>query len=187
MMKLRATMDNKPVYYDREVLQIANEQDGRMRLTGPEREAYIGFATAMNLLDRTVPVLEKVGKETASLKRMRHARTLMRNTLIKLNGKINLDQLITMSNNVKDVTVTLSVSKEPGYCNVRWDHMQAICNYALEACSIGCAKNREQSKSCPVRKALDCIPGMREIVKERGKVDECPFAGIELDWEDLAL
>lgn len=183
MMKLRATRNNQMHYCDREVLQLANEEQHRLRLNGAEREAYIAFATALNLLDRNVPVLEDVSREASVLKRMRFVRTMTRNIILKINEKVNLDQLISLSNNCKDVTVTISIASEPGYYNVRRDHLHAICDQAMESCRISCAMTRDQSKDCPVRRALESIPGVRDVSKAQGNTKDCPFAGMSLDWE----
>lgn len=188
MKILRATSKGEmDKWYDEAALKRLDEEQGRRRLNGAESEALIGFATASNLCTKTLPVLEKVAEETGITKRMKQIATMLHNTVPILARKVDSSQLISMANNINDVSIVLSANPTPGYCNISWADLQTICNHAMSTCEMGCALSRDESKRCPVRKALSHVPGIRDVRKSRGNTKECPFAGIALEWNEEAM
>lgn len=188
MKILRATSRGElDKWYDEKALKNLDDEQGRRRLCGAEVEALIGFATASNLINRTTPVLEDLAKESEAIRRVKLAKAMLHNAVPILCRKVQSSQLITIANNINDVSITLSAYPTGGYCNIEWSNMMAICDQAMATCQMGCDKSRDESKGCPVRKALETVPGLRDVKNSRGNTKDCPFAGIELDWEDIAL
>ena len=184
MKILRATSRGElDKWYDEKALKNLDEEQGRRRLCGAEGEALIGFATADNLLDKCMPVLGDLIGESGQKRRASMISPMTRNMLYGLVRKVQANQLITIANNVNNVNITLSAVPTGGYCNIAWEHMQTICDQALATCQMGCDKSRDESKRCPVRKALDTVPGLREVRKSRGNTQDCPYADMSLEWE----
>jgi len=184
MKILRATSRGElDKWYDEKALKSLDEEQGRRRLCGAEVEALIGFATADNLLDKCMPVLGDLIGESGQKRRASMISPMTRNMLYGLVRKVQANQLITIANNVNNVNITLSAVPTGGYCNIAWEHMQTICDQALATCQMGCDKSRDESKRCPVRKALDTVPGLREVRKSRGNTQDCPYADMSLEWE----
>lgn len=188
MKILRATSKGElDKCYDTKELKRLDEEQGRRRLNGAESEALIGFATASNLVNRTVPVLDTLAHELDITKRMKWLQSMLHNTVPILARKVRSSQLITIANNINDVSIILSANPTPGYCNISWADLQTICDHAMATCQMGCDKSRDESKRCPVRKALSHVPGIRDVEKSRGNTQDCPFAGIALEWDEEAM
>ena len=93
-------------------------------------------------------------------------------------------QNLSLQNNTKLVEITVTSQRMPAMINVSIDDMLSICDQALRMCELSCECSREQSKACPLRRALDTIPcemgsGAWE---DAGK---CPYRGLRVEWEEV--
>ena len=95
---------------------------------------------------------------------------------------VSVAQLKTIYANTSDITVSLSSGRMDSYANISYDHMHALASKALEACELLCTCTREESKSCPMRKAMDHVPGTchRKLTSDP---TQCPYAGAAFDVE----
>lgn len=168
--------------YDEKLLRSIDQTQERRRLSGAEVEAFIGFATAHNLIERSAPVLSKLAEATGNAVRIRQALALSGNAVKMLARGVSAAQLITIANNVNDTTITISSSPVDAFCNVDWRAMQVICDVVLGNYCKWCDCGRDKSKACDLRKALEQVPGVRTAVKAVGNSEDCPFAGREMEW-----
>ena len=108
----------------------------------------------------------------------------MRKSLSDMMCKISAAQNLSLQNNTKLVDITVTSQRMPAMINVSIDDMLSICDQALAMCELSCECSREQSKACPLRRALDTIPcemgsGAWE---DAGK---CPYRGQRVAWEEV--
>ena len=181
MKVLKGGTGEKDQFFSKEYLKRADDEQNRRRICGAEVEAYIGLATASSLMERSAPVLERLAKDTGNGVRIKQASTLLSNATKKMGYGVSAAQLISIANNCRDVTITISSTPVDGCCNVDWKAMQAICDAALEGCCKFCGSSRSESKKCGLRKALELVPGVKQAFKGDG-ADECPFAGKEVEF-----
>lgn len=182
MKVLRGGIGKRDRIFSEERLKAVDAEQKRRRISGAEVEAYIGFATANSLLERNVPTLERLAKETGNAIRLRQASALMGNATKALGNGVSAEQLITIANNCMNVMITISASPVEACCNIAWKALQTICDAAIAACWV-CECSRDESKSCVLRKALETVPGVREATKAAGNTVGCPFACAEMEWE----
>jgi hypothetical protein len=168
--------------FDADKLKEVDEREGRRRLSGGEIEALIGVTTGINIIRRSIICLEELAKETGQQRRAKLVETMVLNLLTGIARKVAQDQLITIGNNVYDVVVTLSSSGVDGCVNIRWKDMQVLADNVLLSCSMSCGKSRDESKSCPIRRALENVPGLKAAAKSQGNTKDCPFSGLEMEW-----
>ena len=170
--------------FDLEMLKKVDEREGRHRISGGEVEALIAFVTAVNIIRRELPRLESMAEENGQLTKLRTVRTMALGIMNRIVKKIAQDQLITIANNVYEVIVTLSSSPVEGCYNIRRKDLHTLADSVLLSCSMSCGKSRDESKDCPVRRALENIPGLKAAAKSMGNTKDCPFSGLEMEWED---
>lgn len=172
--------------YDDRLLRKIDQAQERRRLSGAEVEAFIGFATAHNLIERSAPVLAKLAEGTGNAVRIRQAMSLLGNAVKAMARGVSAAQLITIANNVNDTAITVSASPVDACCNVDWRAMQVICDVVLDNYCKWCDCGRDKSKVCDLRKALEQVPGVRAASKAVGNSEDCPFAGKEMEWGEMA-
>lgn len=93
-------------------------------------------------------------------------------------------QLISTANNLENLTVTLSASPIAtpggGCLNIPYNAINAICGHALHACDL-CAKTREESRACEVRRAFDAVPALKLAARQNNMgAEACPYVGLEV-------
>ena len=164
-------------------LKRLDNEDGRHRLNGAQVEALLGMTTAVNLFRHCTPIMEQLARETGQLTKLRSLYTQQFNLLKDIVNSTARDQLITIANNAYDVIVTLSSSPIEGCYNMRRSDLHTLADNVLTSCAMSCGKNRDESKTCPVRRALETIPGVKAAGKQQGNSMDCPFAGLEMEWE----
>lgn len=171
--------------YDKVRLRELDKQQDRRRLNAVELEGMIYLAVADMMVGSAAEMLKRHTAHAGQQKRMNMLPSMIHNAVREMSNRIQSEQLITLANNVNGAEVSLTTYVKPGAMNIQYQHMQAIVNQALASCEMMCTKTREESKCCPVRRALENVPGMKGAARERAQlnVDGCPYAGLELAME----
>ena len=68
-----------------------------------------------------------------------------------------------------------------------YNAINAICGQALHACDF-CAKTREESKTCEVRRAFDCVPALKLAARQSDMgAEACPYVGLEVEMDENGI
>lgn len=170
--------------YDEQVLARLDKEQGRKRMNSAQVEALISMVVGQQLLHNGYDTLRSHAKYAGADRRLNMAIPMAGNAISQLSDKISGEQLITISNNTQGVCITLSAEPMDGQVNVSYKRLARIVSAALETCELSCACNREQSKACELRRAYECVPGMKLAAKQNSKdPDRCPYAGLEIEVE----
>lgn len=169
-------------YYDKAALAKVDKDQGRVRLNSSQHQSMLYLITGRWLLEEGFETLKSFMKDAGAYHRVASALPMIHNAIQKCTDHISSDQLISMANNVEGMAVTLSASHNvPGCLNVSYNVLNTLCGHALSACDL-CMKTREESKSCPVRRAYDMIPAMKLAAKQNSMdAAQCPYIGLEVD------
>lgn len=188
MKTLRAGGHYAPLdkHYDRDKLRRIDEEQGRIRLNAEEVEGMIYLAVASMMAGSASVMLERFARTTGTLRFLRMLATMMHSAVKRLSDRVQCEQLITIANNCNGAEVSLTAHPKTGSMNIQYQHMQALVNQALVTCELTCTKTREESKTCPVRRALENVPGMKGAARERARLDctSCPYMGLEMEEDE---
>ena len=166
-----------------------DRDDGRLRIPNSGLEALVVLQAAAKTAERASQTVAPFVRKTGAGKMLRaHIGGAARHfgcvCLSYMMCKISAAQNLSLQNNTKLVEITVTSQRMPAMINVSIDDMLSICDQALELCELTCECSREQSKACPLRRALDTIPceigsGAWE---DAGK---CPYRGLRVRWEEV--
>ena len=85
----------------------------------------------------------------------------------------------SVHNNLAEVRLTISAMPVPMCTNIRAEDLSEITKAATANCAATCMKTREESKRCPLRHALETIPGMKEAARNQAfGLSGCPYMTI---------
>lgn len=188
MITLRAKASNAPYdkHYDESKLRQLDVEQNRRRLNTDEKDGLYYVAVASMLASNGLAMVDKHATHSGQHRRLTTATSMLHNAMREMSNHVQSEQLITIANNVNNTDVILSSRPVDGCLNIPYRHMQAITNQALQTCELLCTADREESKTCPMRKALECIPGMKGAARERAQYcgDSCPYAGLTMEMEE---
>ena len=116
---------------------------------------------------------------------------MLRNLAQLCADHMSHNQLVSIADNMGRVAVTISAepitTPEGGCINVRYNAINALCGQALHACDF-CAKTREESKSCEVRRAFDAIPALKLAARQSDMgAEACPYVGLEVEMDENGI
>lgn len=159
---------------DRELARQDGENPDAVHLSGAEFEAVNAMWACLGLLDAYAPDLQGLARRTGA----QHLRTvpgLLKSALFRMTDRVSRLQLKALYGSLVGAEVTVaSKAKVPGFVTVDVEHLNALTQAVLEnKCAYYCTVGPYKSKGCPIRQALECVPGEK---KERGKNGECPYA-----------
>lgn len=188
MKTLRASAGYAPYdkHYDERKLRQLDAEQNRRRLNADEKDGLYYVAVASMLASNGLAMVDKHATHSGQHRRLTTATSMLHNAMREMSNHVQSEQLITIANNVNHTDVILSSRPVDGCLNIPYRHMQAITNQALQTCELLCTADREESKTCPMRKALECVPGMKGAARERAKLDstKCPYAGLTMEMEE---
>lgn len=93
------------------------------------------------------------------------------NTMLK---RVSARQNLSVRENSKALTVAVSVKPMPMRWNMTVRDLDVLVGYALRHCSRECLMTEAESRECPLRGVLDCVPGVEGNVDVMGM---CPYMG----------
>lgn len=188
MKTLRASAGYAPYdkHYDERKLRQLDAEQNRRRLNADEKDGLYYVAVASMLASNGLAMVDKHATHSGQHRRLTTATSMLHNAMREMSNHVQSEQLITIANNVNHTDVILSSRPVDGCLNIPYRHMQAITNQELQTCELLCTADREESKTCPMRKALECVPGMKGAARERAQLDstKCPYAGLMMAVEE---
>lgn len=155
-----------------------NSDGRRQRITGPELDALIRFHAGFVLMAEAVESgdLARIIKR-AEARMLPQAIGLIQKARTQMDGAISANQLRSLDANIShNARITVSTDGAPPmYTAIRQEHLLALCRaVTADHCGLMCTKDREKAKRCPVREALDAVPG---LAGWKDKTDpKCPWA-----------
>lgn len=172
-------------YYDPEVLKQLDIEQGRRRLTWREVDGVIALLVARQLITDASEALSGMSRDVGAYNGIKSAEGHLKRALGLLRDKISGSQLISIANNVNDCDVSISANPVCGdrqMINIDRQHMQHIVNQACRGCDYTCTCNREESRMCELRRALDCVPGVKKQAKQDwNDHTKCPYQMFEME------
>lgn len=157
--------------------------EGRVKLYNDQFEAMVVARGCLVMLRGTLEQLMPFAKATGTGKMLAAGVGLVRRCIEQMMCKVSSAQCQTMDANTRGVTVTVSSVKVPGMVNIAQSDLTMITDRALEACEMYCTANCQESKECPLRKALEQVP-MLGGAKRTASVEDCPYKGVRLEVEE---
>ena len=168
-------------------LAKADEIEGRRRLNAGELQAMLYLAVGRYLLEEGFDRLGGFVREAGAHRRLASAIPMVHNAVQPCANRMSCAQLIAMADNLEQMTVTMSatpIGAEGGCLNIRYNALDALCGQALHACDL-CAKTRDQSRDCPVRKAFDQIPVLQLAARQIDMgAEACPYQGLAVPVDE---
>lgn len=181
---IRSTATGKAYPNTRQGREQMDRDDGRLRIPNSGLEALVVLQAAAKTAERASQTVAPFVRKTGAGKMLRAHIGGMRKSLSDMMCKISAAQNLSLQNNTKLVEITVTSQRMPAMINVSIDDMLSICDQALAMCELSCECNREQSKACPLRRALDTIPCEMgsNAWEDAGK---CPYRGQRVVWEEV--
>lgn len=178
------TMSAKMASLDKNLCKEIDQSEGRVRLNGEGLEAMIVFLSMRLLLRKATESLKPFLAKTKAARMIWAVLGLLDKLADDMLNHVSVAQLKTIYANTNEIVVSLSCGKMNSYANISYEHMHALASKALESCELLCTRTREESKDCPMRKAMDHVPGIchRKLTKDP---TQCPYAGAAFDVEDV--
>lgn len=163
----------------KELQELDGKMTDRQRLTGSEIDALIRINAACCLLDTAIPDLEGLIARTGA-KMLKPVAAHVVKLCQKLAMGVPLTQIRTVEANTANSFVICSADQVPQFTNVRHEYLSEIVKQASKQCDLECTKTREQSKQCPLRRAFENIPGMKEAARANANdAEHCPYTMIQ--------
>lgn len=156
--------------------------EGRKRMTNEQVEAMVVARGCLVMLRGTIERLQPFIKATGAGRMLTAGVGLVRKMLEQIMCKVSAAQCETMDDNTRGVTVTVSSVKVPGMVNISQTDLTMITDRALEACEMYCTASCQESKGCPLRRALECVPMLGGCKRDAG-AEDCPYKGVRLEVE----
>lgn len=171
-------------YFSKAQLAQLDKDQGRERLNAPQQQSLLYLSTGRWLIEEGFHGLEDFLRKIGAWRRIRIALPLVKNALQLCADNMCSTQLISTANNLENLTVTLSASPIAtpggGCLNIPYNAINAICGHALHACDL-CAKTREESRACEVRRAFDAVPALKLAARQNNMgAESCPYVGLEV-------
>lgn len=154
--------------------------EGRVKLYNDQLEAMVVARGCLVMLRGTLERLMPFIKATGAGKMLAAGIGLVRRCIEQMMCKVSSAQCQTMDANTRGVTVTVSSVKVPGMVNISQPDLTMITDRALEACEMYCTASCQESKSCPLRRALECVPMLSGVKRDAG-AEDCPYKGVRLE------
>lgn len=174
------------VYPDtRQGRDLMDTQENRRRLSSMELEALIVMTGCWQVMKKAHEKLRNMEKYSGCGREFATVITLLGKAISKIMDNVSAHQVKTLHSNTSEVTISVSSAYVPGNVNISIDGMVDIANQALDHCALTCTASREESKRCTLRKALECVPGMKDAARANAADPErCPYIGLEVESEE---
>lgn len=173
-------VEGQPIRTTESVKQAVDARQDRRRFSGAEVECMLELNAGRALVITALDGLSRVRKEVGDKISPAVCGNLT-NICNRFAGRMSTAQVISLDaqlNHGASTVVVTTTKAPPQYVNIRHDHLIAIIRGCCEEhCAFGCTLNREESKSCRIRRALDTIPGLP------GENDgiHCPYYMVDMN------
>ena len=151
----------------------------RQRINGAEMNALMGYNAGYSLLMDAMKDggLTKLAERSgADIEDVKECLAALKLHYASLETAVSAHQLKSLDAQVDDFSVVVTTGMPPqGYTAVSEADLTALTQAVTkDHCGYMCTRTRDGARSCPVRKALDAIPGMRQYRDE--SPDACPYS-----------
>lgn len=154
----------------------------RQRLSNAALESMIAVLSARVIMRTHLARLKPLLDKTGTGKMLPAYMGGLSKELDRVLDTVSIEQMRTIIANTRDTSIIVSSNWVEPYVNVRGSVLHGLASQAMEVCSMMCAKTAHESKDCPVRRALEQIPG---VTLPKVCADGlCPYAGLSLEVED---
>ena len=155
-------------------------EDNRIEFTAREREAFLEFIGAFDLMKRNFPKLERV---LGNVKYGKRDSKMVASVLTKLYEELldlmTYEQLVALRKNMEKVSTTVRVTKmlDDGG-NGRWLSFKVIMEL-VKGCHdkcLMCSGTGKEFYDCTLRKALNELPTDLQILESKTRQKgKCPY------------
>ncbi len=161
----------------REARELDEGHPEARRLNGAEIEGLQAMIVTWKMCEAYLPNLEALAEATgAGRANLRRTVRMIRNLARRMTLDAKMTQLKAMADNMAgcSVMITNTQVNRPGQILMDLDDAETLARAALEEkCAYQCSKSAKESRRCPVREALDKLPGMRD--RRKSWAGECPY------------
>lgn len=157
-------------------LQAYDEANGCERVPAKALDSLVALSGALLLIERNNELLEKTARKFGAWTLLRTAQGMLDKALTTMLKRVSARQNLSVRENSKALTVAVSVKPMPMRWNMTVRDLDVLVGYALRHCSRECLMTEAESRECPLRGVLDCVPGVDGSVDAMGM---CPYMGQE--------
>lgn len=162
-----------------DIIREMNEMQGRRRLTGGELDGVIMMQAGVNALLAGADSCARYMSERKLNRRVKPCVAQLQNAVQDMLDHVEAKQFISIHNNLAETRLTISSLPVPMCTNVRTEDLSEITKAATANCAATCMKTLAESKYCPLRRALETIPGMKEAARDQAfGLNGCPYMTI---------
>nr|DAO63245.1 MAG TPA: hypothetical protein [Caudoviricetes sp.] len=155
-------------------LQAYDEANGCERVPAKALDSLVALSGALLLIERNNELLEKTARKFGAWTLLRTAQGMLDKALNMMLKRISARQNLSVRENSKALTVAVSVKPMPMRWNMTVRDLDVLVGYALRHCSRECLMTEAESRECPLRGVLDCVPGVDASADTFGM---CPYFG----------
>lgn len=164
---------------DERMIREMNEMQGRRRVTGDEMDGVIMMQAGVNAITAGSGNCARFLTELNLNRRIKPCMAQVQNVVQCMFDHVEARQFISIHNNLAETRLTISSLPVPMYTNIRTEDLSEITKAATANCAATCMKTRDESKYCPLRRALETIPGMKEAARDQAfGLNGCPYMTI---------
>lgn len=157
----------------------AKAEGRRQRINGAEMDALMRYNAGYSLLMDAMKgggLTKMAERACADIEAIKEHLDALKLYYATLENAVSAHQLKSLDAQVDDFSVVVTTGMPPqGYTAIGEADLAALTQAVTkDHCGYMCTRTRDGAKSCPVRKALDAIPGMRQYRDE--SPDACPYS-----------
>lgn len=157
----------------RDEMRRIDEAQDRRRLCREEFEALVAMHAGVQLIEGYVGKLKRHAKHCGVDWRFAGLIKQLDNIMQTMLDKTSVAQVLTMSNTFEGSELVVSATPVDGCINICQKDARIICRAAQWYCTHECLKTSHESHECPLKLAMDTVPGLP--VDDDLVVDDCPY------------
>ncbi len=166
---------------DRRTMEQIDKEEGRVRLPAQCITALIGLGGAIVLWKQNADIMAPTLKKMGLWDKTRCAEGLMRWILDRICRNMCVRQNLAIQENTRDMIISVGVKPAPRCINVPQDVADELVGAVMRDTCNMCLKDEREAGKCPLRKALDAVPG---VVSDESGWWACPYMqGEKQKWE----
>lgn len=143
---------------DRRGARIIDQEEGRRRLSAYELNAQIGSRGCLLFINDLTKDIERQARHVGVWGRWKAAIKQLINMQEKMLEKVSIEQIVSISNNTKNMKLSMSPELLPGdpeqIILPMKEHNRLLCA-ALSYCEMHCDGSSACQHNCKIKKLLD--------------------------------
>lgn len=170
---LKGYLPGDDIAMTRDEMRRIDELQNREHLFRGQTESLIALQVGAQLVMNNAGVVQAHAQHSGVGRLLKCAVSYLSHAVQQMLHHVSTDQVITMSNNLTNATVTVSSTPTEQCVNVRQEDARVICRAAQYFCRHECLYTSQEAKGCPLRRSLDTVPGLP--VEDDLVVEDCPY------------